>query len=186
MKPPTLTRPAPVLTKENLKYLKLHSTLKLQQELVPNSCWFSNVRSEVRDKDWDIIRRSVYARENFLCEICGGKGTKHPVECHEVWNYDDVTFIQRLEGFRALCPLCHEVKHMGLAGIRGNGPRAMERFESMNELDRATSRKITTAILEQWFIRCKHEWTLDISYLKEYGIDWDVLKNKKQLKNKIK
>lgn len=38
-----------------------------------------------------------------------------PVECHEVWDYDDDRKIQRLERRVALCPACHEVKHAGLA-----------------------------------------------------------------------
>ena len=38
---------------------------------------------------------------------------------HEVWDYDDARRVQRLVRLIALCPACHEVKHLGLAAKRG-------------------------------------------------------------------
>jgi len=61
----------------------------LTVELVPSSSWFSNVRSNVSKKTWDFLRKSTYKKANHRCEICGGRGDKWPVECHEVWDYDD-------------------------------------------------------------------------------------------------
>ena len=45
---------------------------RLTVELVPQTCWFSNVRSEVTSADWNRIRRYVYERAGHSCEICGG------------------------------------------------------------------------------------------------------------------
>ena len=171
---------ASVLTEDEQKLLQHHQTLKLQIELVPKSCWWANVRSNVTGKQWDNIRKPVYQRANFLCEICGGKGTKHPVECHEVWIYDDTTLIQRLGYFQSLCPLCHEVKHIGLAKIRGNARRAFNRFMEINELDENIANQIENAVFKQWKMRSKKQWKLNIEHLREYGLDPDQLKDRRK------
>lgn len=141
--------------------------MKLQIELVPSSCFWSNVRSNIKARQWDKIRKQVYQKANFLCEICGGKGTKHPVECHEVWVYEDITLTQRLSHFQALCPLCHEVKHLGFAGIRGNRERVFNRFKVINGLDENIAVEIKNAVFNQWRIRSQQKWDLNIDHLKD-------------------
>lgn len=88
--------------------------MKLTIELVPSTSWFSNLRSLLSSEEWDKIRRGCYKNANYKCEICSGVGPKHPVECHETWEYDEKQGIQKLIGLIALCPSCHEVKHVGL------------------------------------------------------------------------
>ena len=166
------------LTSEEQKLVQQHTSLKLQIELVPGSCWWSNVRSNVTKKQWDNIRNPVYAKANLLCEICGERGTKHPVECHEVWIYDDNNLTQTLGHFQSLCPLCHEVKHIGLAGVLGNGERAANRFKRINQLDEALASKIKSAVFRQWNIRSRQQWTLDIEHLRQHGLNPDELKEK--------
>ena len=149
---------------------------------MPKSFWYSNVRSNVKASQWDRIRRGSYAKANLHCEICGGQGTKHPVECHEVWIYEEETLTQRLGYFQAICPLCHEVKHIGLAGVRGNGERAANRFREVNNLEETTARKIKSAVFKQWRIRSNQSWKLDVELLKEHGIDISALFDKSKLK----
>jgi 5-methylcytosine-specific restriction endonuclease McrA len=172
-----------VLTPEELKLLEHHQTLKLQIELVPKSCWWSNVRSNLTDKQWDGIRKPIYLKASFRCEICGECGTKHPVECHEIWVYDDINLIQKLQSFQALCPLCHEVKHIGRAGILGNGKRAFERFRKINGLTIKTAKIMEAAVSRQWGIRTMKEWKLDIEYLKEHGLNPEELKDRRNRQN---
>ena len=172
------------LTEDEKKLIILHNSLKLQIELVPQSCWYSNIRSNVKDSQWDKIRKEVYAKANHHCEICGEQGTKHPVECHEVWYYNEDTLNQKLNYFQALCPLCHEVKHIGLASLRGNGFRAAERFAKVNGLEDGESRLIRTAVSKQWRIRSLQKWSFDIDLLKEYGIDITQLKDSSQAKRR--
>lgn len=154
-----------------------HSNLRLQIELVPNSCWFSNVRSNVATKQWDTIRNQVYKKAGNACEICGGKGIKHPVECHEVWEYDEDTHIQKLIKFQALCPPCHEVKHYGLAYVRGFEIRAFKRFVTINKIDREFAREMVDEVYKQWEYRSTITWDLCIDLLQEYGINTDTIKN---------
>lgn len=164
------------LTEEEQRILQYHSTLKLQIELVPRSCFWKNVRSKATKSQWDKIRLASYQKTNNLCSICGGRGTKHPVECHEVWIYDDTSMTQRLGFFQAICPLCHEVKHIGLARMRGNEERAFNRFKEINQLDEITARQIKSAVFKQWDIRSMQEWELDIEHLKEWNIEPKELK----------
>ena len=85
-------------------FLHQHAKLKLQIELVPDSCIYSNVRAIIKRSQWDKLRKKIGEKSNFLCEICGGKGTLHPVECHEVWIYDEKVKTQRLNFLQSPAP----------------------------------------------------------------------------------
>jgi hypothetical protein len=146
-------------------------TLKLSIELVPGSSWFNNVRSAVSRAQWDMIRKRVYSESYNLCQICGGRGRNHPVECHEIWSYQDSQNLQKLEGMIALCPACHLVKHMGLAGIRGESEKAFHHFMKVNKLKRAEAEAEIEQAFQLWAARSKRKWTVDIYYLETYGID---------------
>ena len=49
-------------------------------DLIPQSCWFTNVRSCVAPADWHRLRKMVYRRAGQQCEICGSKVR---LEAHE-------------------------------------------------------------------------------------------------------
>lgn len=153
------------------------NNLKLTIELVPSSSWMNNVRTVLTTKQWDILRKAVYEKAWNICEICGGTGNKHPVECHEVWSYDDKTHIQKLIRMIALCPNCHTVKHFGLAQLRGKADWAKKHFMKINNLKSAEAEKYIKQAFQTWLDRSKKEWTLDLSSLKEYGIDYEKLKD---------
>lgn len=57
----------------------IDSAPRLTIELVPQTCWFSNVRDQVSGEDWDRIRRQIYKRSGQCCEVCGGRGSRHPI-----------------------------------------------------------------------------------------------------------
>jgi 5-methylcytosine-specific restriction endonuclease McrA len=136
-------------------------------ELVPETCHFKNVRSEITKNAWDKLRKECYKKADYHCEICGGRGPEHPVECHEIWHYDDKTFAQTLIGLIALCPACHEVKHMGLAQIKGHGNRAQKHFAKVNKLTSIQAKQKITKAFKQYHERSQHQWTLDISWLND-------------------
>jgi 5-methylcytosine-specific restriction endonuclease McrA len=48
---------------------------KLTVELVPKTCWWSNLRSLTDRATWDRIRRPVYRKAEYHCEICGASGS---------------------------------------------------------------------------------------------------------------
>jgi 5-methylcytosine-specific restriction endonuclease McrA len=139
-------------------------------ELVPQTCWFSNVRSEVNDEDWEKLRKITFAKAEHLCEVCGGRGPKWPVECHEIWHYDDVKHIQKLIGLTALCLSCHEVKHRGLAGIKGRGEIADQHLAKVNHWAMPETEKYVDEQFEVWRERSRYQWILDISWLGQFNI----------------
>jgi hypothetical protein len=140
-------------------------------ELVPQTCWFSNVRDQVSPRDWDRIRSQVYEKAGRRCEICGGRGPRHPVECHEVWEYDEAAGIQRLVRMIALCPACHEVKHIGLAGVRGRADLAREHLAKVNGWSPEVADRYVQEAFAMWRLRSGRSWSLDVSSLAAYGID---------------
>lgn len=141
-------------------------TPKLAVELVPQPLWELNLRSELRPKDWDKVRKATYAAAGHKCELCGGVGRKHPVECHEIWAYDDANLVQTLKGLIALCPSCHEVKHFGLAVHMGNEARARRHLGKVNGWTPAQVESHLQSAFHTWRERSKKNgWGFDITWV---------------------
>jgi hypothetical protein len=168
-KNPTPQREAEVEVGENGELYAPRTLLTV--ELVPSTCWFSNLRSELSKDEWDRLRRSVYERGGSRCEICRQRGAAHPVECHEVWEYDDDQHVQRLLGLIALCPACHEAKHMGYASSVGRAGQARAHLARVNGWSTDDVELYLEMQFEQWSRRSQHEWSLDLSWLRQLGID---------------
>lgn len=147
---------------------------KLSIELIPVNLWNQNVRQFLSREKWDTIRRAVYKAANNVCEICGGVGPKHPVECHEKWEYDDVNCTQTLVGFVALCPTCHGAKHLGyvIATEKNSGVDDFIRVvDKLKEVNSWTDERTALYILEQfeqWETRNQKEWSCDLTYAESF------------------
>ena len=141
-------------------------------ELVPKTAWYTNVRSNVSKKEWDRIRKKSYQNASYVCEICGDTGLnqnhKHPVECHEIWQYDDLNHVQKLTGLISLCPNCHTVKHPGLATTKGKLETVIRQLQKVNSMTFEEAVEYLQESFLKWIDRSQHEWTLDIEYLKTY------------------
>lgn len=137
-------------------------------ELVPSTVWYSNLRSELPKSQWDILRKRCYANAKWLCEVCGGKGLRWPVECHEVWEFDDERKIQILRDIISLCPRCHEVKHIGLAVKLGHDARARKHLASVNGWSDEQTRTYIATSFRVWRERSRHKWELDISWVESH------------------
>jgi len=151
--------------------------IKLTIELVPATSWFSNVRSEVSKEDWDVLRREAYKKTNYLCAICGGVGRKHPVECHEVWEYDEVARIQKLVGLTALCPACHEVKHIGYCEFKGRIEYARKHICKVNDWSERTAEDYIEEQVLIWRERSWYHWELDLTFLLKKGIKYTKMES---------
>lgn len=144
-------------------------TPKLLIELIPTTCHFSNARTYLPKKEWDKIRFLTYEKADNKCEICGdnglNQGYKHRVECHEIWDYNDETHVQKLVGLISLCPICHQVKHIGRAiAMR----KHQDAYNQLSKINKWTPKEVETHILESFELhreRSKHQWTLDLSIL---------------------
>ena len=136
-------------------------------ELVPKGQWGANLRSELPKAEWDRLRKATYAAAGHRCEVCGGKGRKWPVECHERWHYDEDTKVQSLVGLIALCPACHEVKHIGRAGAVGRAEQAIAHLMKVNNWKPDEAIKYVDEAFQTWARRSQEDWTLDIAWLEQ-------------------
>jgi len=151
--------------------------MKLTIELVPKSSWMNNVRKVLSVTQWNALRGTVCDAAYNICQICGETGPKHPVECHEIWHYHEKTFVRKLTGMIALCPSCHMVKHFGFAQVQGKGDLALKHLMKVNKLSKKEAEAYIEQAFETWHNRSQQKWTLDLSLLKQYGIDPDELEN---------
>ena len=142
---------------------------KLTFEMVPEECWYSNLRSVLKPADWDIIRKDAYARAGGRCTICGRSAR---LEAHEKWSYDNEWALQKLEDVVALCRECHEVKHISRTQLMGRGMDAMEHFMRVNQCSQMDFHDALQQTNEEYLQRNRVEgWVTDISWLKnKYNI----------------
>lgn len=143
---------------------------KLNFELVPDGCWYSNLRTILSNEQWNYIKIDAKERSGGRCAICGRKTNR--LEAHEVWNYDIETATQKLEDVVSVCKDCHSVIHIGRTQLKGDEQRAENHFMSVNKCNYAEYRR---ALGEANEIHQKRnlvsEWKLDLSYLKKYVKD---------------
>jgi len=161
--------------KEKHKNYRENKDLILEIELVPSSCWWTNIRSNVKESEWNRIRFVTGGLADFKCEICGERGTRHPVECHEVWVYNERKKTQTLLKFQCICPLCHITKHLGLSLILDSYERSVERFTELNNLTSTKAKKLIDQTFKQHKVRSRTKWKLDISLLSNYNIILDKI-----------
>ena len=144
--------------------------MKLTIELVPQSSWGNNLRSEANlsKEQWDRLRKESYKKANYKCEICGDKGSKWPVECHEIWHYDDQTHTQTLKGLISLCPTCHKAKHLGRT-LSVETPeiqsQVLTKLSTLNKLTHQQTEEYIIEVFNQWNQRSQHKWKLDLTWL---------------------
>lgn len=138
--------------------------LKLEIEVVPGPSWANNLRKRISKGEWDKIRRKAYADHGHRCGICGIEGR---LECHEIWQYDDDRHIQKLAGFIALCPRCHNVKHIGLAAERGLYDEAVEHFMNVNNCSKEEFKNYEKEVFARWRERSQYQWHVDLGEYKK-------------------
>ena len=140
---------------------------KLGFEMVPDSCWYSNLRSILSAEQWNAVRRDAYSRAEGKCMICGAPSKR--LEAHERWSYDEENCIQKLETVIAVCRDCHEVIHIGRTSLLGSEKSASEHFMKVNGASYPEYRKALCEANEAHRRRNKvSEWKLDLSWLKRF------------------
>ena len=138
---------------------------KLDFEMVPEECWYSNLRSVLKPSDWDTVRRDAYKRAGGRCCICGRAGER--LEAHERWSYDEEKALQKLETVVALCRNCHQVVHISRTQLMGRGAEAMEWFMKVNACSQMEFHAALGEANEAYKRRNRVEgWVTDISWLK--------------------
>jgi hypothetical protein len=122
-----------------------------------------------------VISKQVRSQAYDICQICHSN-LELPLHCHEVWEYDDTKQIQKLIKMVALCRSCHQVKHFGLARVRGKEKQATRHFIKVNKISDKLAQKYIEQSFVIWRDRSSKEWALDISILNDYGVDINKIK----------
>ncbi|MFF3843363.1 DUF5710 domain-containing protein [Streptomyces sp. NPDC001930] len=142
-------------------------------DLVPRTCWFTNVRSCVAQADWERLRRMITGRAGQRCEACGA-GEDRParrwLEAHERWTYDATTRVQTLKRLICLCTDCHTVTHFGLAQVRGIEDRAFAHLVKVTGMGEPQAREHVRTAFAVWEDRSRYDWELDLGILTGAGI----------------
>jgi hypothetical protein len=145
----------------------------LYVDLVPASCWFTNARSAISERDWDRVHRMVVTRAGRVCEACGaGRDPKARrwLEAHERWRFDEITRTQRLTRLICLCTNCHEATHFGLAQVRGRDQAAFAHLLEVTGMDEKTANVHLRRAFAIWEARSRTAWALDLSVLTDADI----------------
>jgi hypothetical protein len=140
--------------------------MKLTVELVPSTVWYSPLYRLLPRDLWNKIRGKIIAENGRKCQVCGE--TKGKMNLHEIWNYNDVKYIQKLEGFILLCEMCHHIKHIGLAGILANEGKldyneVMKHFCRVNSCSEKEFDSHVHSAFMIWSKRSQHRWKQDFA-----------------------
>lgn len=142
----------------------------LKFEMIPDGCWYSNLRTILTREQWEFIKKAVKRRANGKCEICGAKTDR--LDAHERWSYDEKKCVQKLEEVVAVCKDCHSVIHIGRTQLKGDTERAERHYQKVNGATYAEYRAaLGKANEEHQRLNRVSEWKLDISKLKDFAKD---------------
>lgn len=142
-------------------------------DLVPSSCWFTNVRSCVDQRDWERLRRMISGRADNRCEACGrpeDRSIRRWLEAHERWTYDDTTGVQTLRRLICLCSNCHGATHYGLAQIKGTTGEAFAHLCAATGMTHHQAAAHIDQAFDTWRRRSLRDWTLDLTMLTGAGL----------------
>jgi len=132
--------------------------LRLAIEPIPASSRLASLAKMLPPAQWDAVRRSAYRQARFRCQVCGREARLH---CHEVWQYAEQTGRQWLAGLLALCPDCHDVKHITTPRDGAAQARLLEHFAAVNRIPRAEAEgHFRAAIHRQRWLDHRH-WVVD-------------------------
>jgi hypothetical protein len=142
-------------------------------DMVPRSCWFTNVRTCVSPQDWERLRRMITRRAGQQCEACGAgedRAVQRWLEAHERWAYDEQTGVQALRRLICLCSACHLSTHLGYANVTGRADQALAHLRTVTGM---TDAEVSRHVLDAnalWTARSARVWTLDLSMLTDAGV----------------
>lgn len=142
-------------------------------DLVPSSCWFTNVRSCVSVQDWERLRRMLLRRARYQCEACRrgeDRDAKRWLEAHERWSFDWATRTQKLVRLICLCTDCHQATHYGLAQVRGREAAAFAHLRTVTGMSEHAARDHVREAFALWRHRSQTSWSLDLTMLTDAGI----------------
>jgi hypothetical protein len=142
-------------------------------DLIPQSCWLTNVRSCISKRDWLRLRLMVTSRAGHHCEACGAADNpadRQFFDVHERWLYNDNTSTQKLIRLICLCRPCHETTHYGFARISGRAEIAFHHLMAVTGMTEDQANQHIDTAFSLFDARSAHHWDLDLTVLTDAGI----------------
>lgn len=147
---------------------------KLRFECLPQLLWGKNIRSELGQAQWDIIRKNIYKKHNYKCCICGKRGK---VNAHEVWklkiNTTKSIGTQILLRIISVCDDCHDTIHIGRSISIGKS--LMDKLNYYKDINKIT---YSEALHDLSYM---DEKLNTLNTIKYWDIDLSILDNDKYL-----
>jgi intracellular multiplication protein IcmJ len=81
------------------------------------SVWRMHDHADEADKAFRLVRKIVLEASDYACQFCGHRSEKY----QEVHHIDDNHKNNKPSNLATSCPLCHQVFHVGLAGMKEGG-----------------------------------------------------------------
>jgi len=132
--------------------------LRLTIEPIPTASRLATLAQLLPCRQWNQLRRSVYSRAHYLCQICGRQGRLY---CHEVWQFNEGTGYQHLRGFQALCQDCHQAKHIFFVRDRRRRANLLKHLAIVNKLTPAEARQQLAAARRRQAALNQLHWVLN-------------------------
>lgn len=155
---------APLVARRN--FVPLHV------DMIPASSFGASLSNLLTPQNWREIRKHSHRAAGYVCEICGENDG--PIECHEVWRFDDVKTVdgkgvQTLLRMLSLCTCCHEMFHPGLAAIRGRAGAVASRIKAVNCWTNREHDVVVRYMNTVHAARSRKSWCLDLSLVAHLG-----------------
>ncbi|EKD98127.1 MAG: hypothetical protein ACD_23C00570G0002 [uncultured bacterium] len=141
---------------------------RLYIDMIPTTAWYSNLRSILTPEEWQAVKIQTATAAHHHCQACGNQGGRHPVECHELWNFNYDTYTQVLTRTVALCPDCHRATHFGLARVKGYADAAKAHLMKVNGWSQADVALHIINANDEFQERNCIDWILDARWVLDF------------------
>ncbi|MBJ6984044.1 DUF5710 domain-containing protein [Luteimonas sp. MC1750] len=143
----------------------------LALELIPSTCWLTNLRSCLSPEDFKRVRMGIRQRSGKTCEVC--KGHEHPddeiyLDVHPRFEY--IEGVQVLRRLVCVCTRCLRAIEFGTAQLHGYRQDAFAHLQQVNGWSAEQAMAHVHAAFEQWAGRSRMEWDVDLSIIEAAGI----------------
>lgn len=129
-----------------------------------------NPRTIMGQKEWDVVRREVYAKNNDCCWACGVHRSVAPVkkwlEAHELYDIDYKKGRMRLIEIVALCRLCHNYVH--ITRLRALADKGRVSLKYYNRVLAHGQDILRRTHAQPWY-----DWQKALSDLAKYKVPWN-------------
>jgi len=137
--------------------------LKLNIEMVPTSAWGQNLRLSIPASKWDKLRKAVHEKNGNKCETCG---SDYRLSCHEEWDFNEETGIQKLNCLGSVCGMCHHVAHIGRSKqLASQGvldiDAVVQHFLTVNGVGMEVFAQAESEAINKWLRQSTIEWKPD-------------------------